>query len=109
MNSPVLGSFPDSIGESRVLPIRRECQSIVRAIRISCGPAEQARQLPATEQSVARAPCPRAESFTLTQRKVPQPVGVDLVSGIEVRRTAELVGRPRVDDLIPKAEAVTRR
>jgi hypothetical protein len=62
-------------------------------------PAHDAGELPAADQCVLEMAGGPQESLSMSERKSPDVVGVDLVRGVKIRYAIQLVGHPAVQDL----------
>src|SRR5262249_31195071 len=94
--------------ETREFPVRRPLSAVTHANREPAGPAREPRELPSADDSVYDAMCIWCKPSASAVRKSPDPVRVDLMRQIEVRRSAERLRIPRIDDLAAEGAALRR-
>src|SRR5438034_7076916 len=93
------GKVPLQVGPAFDVPIGGPLTAFIHAEGITAGPAEQASELPAADKSVRQAVCARSELPAFAKWQLVNPVGIDLVRGVEIRNPAQLFWPPGVDDL----------
>src|SRR5580698_1752862 len=92
-------------GRTHQLPVRRPSRAGTHGEGQSAGPVKNSRKAPATEHGVTDFAHAAAESPGTSERQFVNPVGIDLVFGVEIRDGAELTRSPGVDDLTGKSTA----
>src|SRR5262249_41686640 len=81
------------------LPVGGPLRTAIDADWKAAGPARQTRELPATNDGVRQATRVVTESFSSPEWELVNPVGVDLVRGVEIRNRTQSIRVPGVDDL----------
>lgn len=82
------------------LPICGKAAASRDRSRKSGAPPREPRPLPAAQEGIYPSVRTRSKIPSTTKRQIVHPVGVELMGGIEIGHGTELVGRPRIDDLV---------
>src|ERR1700733_237028 len=84
----------------REIPVCRETREGLDSGGEAAGPPSESGPLPATNDGVLPALWRGGESFAGAEGELINPVGVELVSGVEIGHAAKLGWGPRVNDLV---------
>src|SRR5579875_732216 len=82
------------------VPVGRPDVTLKDAHREPRGPADSSGKIPAANECIFPIVCILSDELSLTEGQMRNPVGVDLVTQIEIARCVHLLRRPRVDDTV---------
>src|SRR5579864_2570607 len=99
----------DHVGDALLVPVCRPEVSIVDSERETARPAGQAGELPAANQSVRQVRGITCEVSAGPERKLHNPVGIDLVSKIEVRNSAPCIRIKRIYQACSRSPYIATR
>src|ERR1700687_2667996 len=97
------------LGDTLLVPIRGPEVTVVDGERETAGPASQTGKLPAADEGVQQGPGVAREIAALAKGQLGDPVGVELMGGIEIRHTATAVRIKCVDQPSPRCANIYAR